>query len=219
MIAAFHFYNGIFNMLAFFIKGFIIGLAIAAPIGPTGILCIQRSLQEGLKIGLMTGLGAALADGVYGIIVGFGFTAISFLLVKHQFEIRLIGGIFLLVIGGQLFFSAPIERITKDNEHSPWHALFTSFFLTVSNPATVLAFIAVFAGLGVGTTTSSNYWEASLIVLGITLGSGAWWLFLSASVALFLHHRLSPQLMRMINRISGAIIAGFGLIALSICLY
>ena len=86
-------------MLSLFIKGLIIGFAIAAPVGPIGVLCIQRSLHNGFKIGLMTGLGAAFADGSYGLIAGFGLTALSSLLINHQFLIRLVGGLFLIYLG------------------------------------------------------------------------------------------------------------------------
>ena len=93
-------------MFALFIKGLIIGFAIAAPVGPIGILCIQRALHDGFKIGLMTGMGAALADGTYGLIAGLGLTAISSILIDHQFWIRLIGGLFLLYLGIKLFANA-----------------------------------------------------------------------------------------------------------------
>src|ERR1700733_1886666 len=141
-------------MLIFFIKGLIIGFAIAAPVGPIGVLCIQRSLHDGFKIGLMTGLGAALADGTYGLIAGFGLTALSSLLITYQFWIRLIGGLFLLYLGIKLFFAPPRERSAGNSDKSPWHAFITTFLLTITNPATILSFIAIFAGLGLGTTSN-----------------------------------------------------------------
>lgn len=104
-------------MLLFFFKGLAIGLAIAAPVGPIGVLCIQRSLHDGFKIGLMTGLGAALADGFYGLVAALGLTAISSLLITQQFWIRLIGGLFLLYLGLRLFFKLPQER--SANNKSP----------------------------------------------------------------------------------------------------
>lgn len=201
-------------MLALVLEGLLIGLAIAAPVGPIGVLCIQRSLHDSFKIGLMTGLGAALADGVYGCIAAFGLTAISSLLIVHQFWIRLIGGLFLLYLGIKLFIKKPIEREKGDDERSAWHALFTTFFLTITNPATILSFVAIFAGLGLG-TKSHSYIEAIVLVLAITLGSAFWWLFLSSFVALIVHHRLSSNLMRGVNRLSGCIILVFALFALS----
>ena len=135
-------------MLTLFLKGLIIGFAIAAPVGPIGILCVQRSLHDGFKIGFMTGIGAALADGTYGLIAGFGLTALSSLLISHQFWIRLIGGLFLLYLGIKLFLTKPREKSDGHSDKSPWHALGTTYLLTLTNPATILSFVAVFAGLG-----------------------------------------------------------------------
>ena len=200
-------------MLALFIKGLIIGFAIAAPVGPIGVLCIQRTLHDGFKIGFMTGMGAALADGTYGLIAGFGLTAISSLLIAQQFWIRLIGGLFLLYLGIKLFLTAPQQRSAGQPDRSSWHAFSTTYLLTVTNPATILSFVAIFAGLGLG-TSSTDYSQAILLVSGIILGSAMWWLFLSCGVAFILHHRLSPAVMRNINRLSGMIILTFGIYAL-----
>ncbi|MBX3710160.1 MAG: LysE family transporter [Gammaproteobacteria bacterium] len=201
-------------MLALFIKGLIIGFAIAAPVGPIGVLCIQRSLHDGFKIGLMTGLGAALADGTYGLIAGFGLTTLSSLLIGHQFWIRSLGGLFLLYLGIKLFLSPPREKSAGNSDRSPWHALGTTYLLTITNPATILSFVAIFAGFGLS-QTSSDYVHAIVLVLGITLGSAIWWMLLSGGVAFILHHRLSPTVMKNINRVSGIIILIFGIYALS----
>ncbi len=144
-------------MLALFLKGLVIGLAIAAPVGPISVLCIQRSLSDGFKIGFMTGIGAALADGTYGLIAGFGLTTISSMLVAQQFWIRIIGGLFLLYLGIKTFLTSPRQQsTTKNSEKSSWHACATSYFLTMTNPITILSFIAVFAGLGFNGTTLRN---------------------------------------------------------------
>lgn len=200
-------------MFVFLIKGLIIGFAIAAPVGPIGVLCIQRSLHDGFKIGLMTGMGAALADGMYGIIAGFGLTAVSSLLIAHQFWIRLIGGLFLIYLGLKLFFKPLPKRVVGQSDRSAWHACTTTFFLTLANPATILSFIAIFAGLGVG-TENADYIQAMMLVLGITLGSALWWLFLSGGVAFILHRKLGDSIMREVNWISGVVILAFGVFAL-----
>jgi len=151
---------GSLDMLALFLKGLAIGFAIAAPVGPIGILCIQRSLHDGFKIGLMTGLGAALADGTYGLIAGFGLTAISSMLVAQQFWIRIIGGLFLLYLGIKTLLTPPRERSALNQpDRSPWHACATTYFLTITNPMTILSFVAIFAGLGLG-SESINYMDA-----------------------------------------------------------
>ena len=201
-------------MVVLFLKGFMIGFAIAAPVGPIGMLCIQRSLHDGFKVGLMTGLGAAFADGTYGLIAGFGLTAISSLLVAQQLWIKSIGGVFLLYLGIKTCLTPPREKSVHGKpDRSPWHACVTTYFLTLTNPTTILSFIAIFAGLGLG-SVSTDYVHALCLVMGITLGSAIWWLFLSGGVAFILHHRITPQTMRAINGLSGLIILSFGMFAL-----
>jgi len=205
-------------MLILFLKALLIGFAIAAPVGPIGVLCIQRSLHNGFKIGLMTGLGAALADGTYSMIAGFGLTAISSILVKHQFWIGVIGGLFLIYLGLKLIFTSPKDTSNKNNsDKSSWHAFLTTFLLTLTNPMTILSFIAVFAGIGLG-STHTGYTNAILLVSGITLGSACWWLLLSSGIAYLLRHRLNSNMLRIINWVSGGIILIFGLIALKVFL-
>lgn len=196
-----------------FIKGIILGFAIAAPVGPIGILCIQRSLHGGLKIGLMTGAGATLADGVFGSIAAFGLTAVSSLLIAEQFWIRSIGGVYLIYLGIKLFFKSPVKKTNTSAEHSSFHALSSTFLLTLTNPMTILSSIAVFAGLGLGTIKTS-FFHSLFLVLGIMAGSALWWILLSSSVTFFLHHRLNETMLRTINRMSGFIILGFGFFAL-----
>lgn len=203
-------------MLALLLKGLIIGFAIAAPVGPIGVLCIQRSLHDGFKIGLMTGMGAALADGTYGLVAGFGLTAVSFFLIKYQIAIRIVGGIYLLYLGIKLLLTKPRETTeTKNNEKSPWHAFATTYFLTLTNPATILSFVAIFAGLGLG-TQSTDVLGALVLVFGTILGSAAWWLLLSGGVAFILHHRMTENTMRYINWMSGIILIAFGLFSLKV---
>jgi len=202
-------------MLALLLKGLIIGFAIAAPVGPIGILCIQRSLHDGFRVGLMTGVGAALADGTYGLIAGFGLTAVSSMLITQQFWIRVIGGLFLLYLGVKLLLTPPERPKTGSLDSSPWHACATTYFLTIANPMTILSFVAIFAGLGLG-STSIAYTDAIFLVAGVTLGSAFWWLLLSGGVAYILHKRINQSFMRIINRISGGIILAFGLYALKV---
>ncbi|MFA6302586.1 MAG: LysE family transporter [Legionella sp.] len=193
-----------------FLKGLITGLIIAAPFGPIGILCIQRALSNGFKIGVMTGLGAALADGTYGIIAGYGLTAISSLVVKEQFWIRIVGGIILLCLGIKLLIRTPVQELSDNYEHSSWHALGTSYFLTLSNPATFIVLLAIFAGLGLGAMT--NLSQIAFVVIGLIIGSISWSLILSTIIVFVLHRRLSPQVLNIINKIFGIIIILFALL-------
>lgn len=203
-------------MVILFLKGFLIGMAMAVPVGPIALLCIQRSLHEGFKIGLMSGFGAALADFAYGIVAAFGLTTVSALLMTQQFWIRLIGGLFLIYLGIKLFLTQPPTTCRIKPERSAFHAFSTTFLLTLTNPATILTFIAIFAALGVGTSTDAL--GSVVLVLGIFLGSACWWFILAAGVAFILHHRLTPAAMHMINKISGGVIFAFGILALILVL-
>src|SRR3990167_4409335 len=203
-------------MVEIFLKGLLIGFAIAAPVGPIGLLCIHRSLMSGFKMGLMIGLGTALADGVYGCVAALGLTSISSLLISHQLWIRAIGGLFLIYFGIKLFFThAPHKTQDKKFDKSVLHACTTTFFLTLTNPMTILSFIAIFAGLGIG-TLHSTYIQALMMVLGVVFGSALWWIILSGAVTFFLHKRIASSYLKIINRISGMTIIVFGIFALKV---
>ena len=200
-------------MFFLFLKGCTIGFAIAAPVGPIGLLCIQRSLRYGLKIGLMTGLGAATADTLYGLIAALGLTALSSLLIAHQGWIHFLGGLFLMALGLRLMMKKNRDALTKNgSDKSPWHAYGTTLLLTLMNPLTILSFMAIFAGLGLG-TQHRNYIHAFVLVIGIFLGSSLWWLSLSSGIACILHHRIQENSMNLINKISGAMLFVFGIVA------
>jgi threonine/homoserine/homoserine lactone efflux protein len=164
-----------------FIKGFIIGFSIAAPVGPIGILCIQRTLSKGNLQGLVTGLGAATADALYGFVAAFGLTFVSDFLVDQSLWFRLIGGLFLCYLGIRAFSKkSPSQNVTLKNS-SALSAYGTTFFLTLTNPMTILFFAGIFAGLGI-VNESIQYSAAGFMVIGVFTGSAAWWLLLSAVV-------------------------------------
>jgi threonine/homoserine/homoserine lactone efflux protein len=195
----------------FILKGLLIGFSIAAPVGPIGVLCIRRSLAEGRQIGLATGLGAATADAAYGCIAGFGLTAVSSFLVGQRFWLGLTGGLFLCYLGIRTFLSEPAEEPASAAGGGLLSAYASTLLLTITNPMTILSFIAVFAGLGLG--AARDYFSASALVAGVFAGSALWWLFLSNGVALF-RGQVSLTWMRVINRLSGGIILAFGLYSL-----
>jgi threonine/homoserine/homoserine lactone efflux protein len=198
--------------LNFFLKGILLGFSIAAPVGPIGMLCIQRTVQFGRFSGFFTGLGAALADTLYGIIAAFGLTLVSNFLIAGQLWLRLFGGIFLLYLGLKTVFTKPKEKASSISHKTLLNDLFSTFFLTLSNPMTIFAYFAVFAGLGL-VDTKENYSEATWLVSGVFLGSSLWWLLLSEGLSLF-RHKISPKAMVWINRIAGLFISGFGLFLL-----
>jgi len=200
------------DQIVFFAKGVAIGLAIAAPVGPIGVLCIRRSLNAGMLTGLVSGLGAAVADGVYGAVAGFGLTSVSMFLLDHQAAIRALGGAALLVIGLRILRAkAPAAGEPPGNSGRLAGAFASCFLLTLTNPTTILSFLAIFAGLGLAEWVR-DYSAATVLVAGVLLGSALWWLVLSGSVSL-VRHRLSPAALVWINRLSAAVILLFGLLA------
>jgi threonine/homoserine/homoserine lactone efflux protein len=198
--------------ISFLLKGFIIGFSIAAPVGPIGVLCIRRTLTDGRASGLASGLGAATADALYGCLAGFGLTAISNFLTAQQVWLHAIGGMFLCYLGLKTFLSQPAKQAALAKKNGNVGAYASTFLLTLTNPMTILSFVAIFAGLGLG-SVSRDYASASLLVSGVFLGSILWWFVLSTVVSLF-RTKLSYRGLRWLNRISGVVIAGFGLIAI-----
>lgn len=198
--------------IGFFFRGLIIGFSIAAPVGPIGILCIRRTLAEGSVSGLISGLGAATADAIYGFIAGFGLTFISSLLISQQIWLRLLGGGFLCYLGMKTFLTGPHKQSSSLKGRGLLSAYISTFFLTLTNPMTILSFMAIFAGLGVG-SVGKGYIPAGLLVAGVFLGSALWWLLLSNGVGL-LGKKFNLAGLRWTNRISGIIITAFGVWAL-----
>jgi threonine/homoserine/homoserine lactone efflux protein len=206
----------------YYLQGILLGFAIAAPVGPIGVLCIRRTLAEGRGIGLVSGLGAATADAFYGFVGGFGLTFVSSFLIEQQAAFRLVGGLFLLYLGIKTLLArpapregtapSPSARIQPDQAGGFLAAYFSTLFLTLSNPATILSFAAIFAGAGL-VTGSHEIGAAFGLVLGVFSGSALWWLLLSSLVSVF-RKRVSDRGLVWVNRLSGILITGFGLAAL-----
>jgi threonine/homoserine/homoserine lactone efflux protein len=195
-----------------FIKGFVIGFSIAAPVGPIGILCIQRTLSDGNIQGLATGMGAATADALYGFIAAFGLTFISNFLVDQSIWFRIIGGLFLCYLGIRAFLRKFQEQTVAVPNSTILSAYGTTFFLTLTNPMTILFFAGIFAGLGI-VSESIHYASAGLMVIGVFSGSGAWWLLLSGTTGIF-RNKISGGKLALVNKISGFIILLLGVVAI-----
>lgn len=195
-------------------KGFLVGLCIAAPVGPVGLLCIKTTLQYGRMAGLATGAGAAVADTFWAAVGAFGLVFIMSFLEAHSYEIRLFGGGILLVLGAFIIFKPPSandpEAMKKMNANI-LKDFVTTFFITLSNPATIFAFLAVFAGFGLH--TGGDMQKTVPLLSGVMLGSLFWWYALSFWVSLF-RVKISEESIRKINLLSGFFIAIFGLGAL-----
>lgn len=199
---------------SFFVRGLLIGLSIAAAVGPMSILCIQRTLYKGQRYGLVSGLGIATADAVYGCIGGFGLTVIAQFFVSQQFWLRLLGGLFLVYLGFKTLLNKPPERTVEAEKTEDFvTAYLSTLLLTLTNPLTILSFAAIFAGIGVG-STSKSYVSASVVVLGVFIGSTLWWCILTSVISL-LRRRFTATWLLWINRASGVVIGVFGFIALA----
>jgi threonine/homoserine/homoserine lactone efflux protein len=196
-----------------FLEGVVIGLAVAAPVGPIGVLCIRRTLAEGHASGFVSGLGAATADAAYGSVAALGLTFVTSLLVGAESWLRLVGGVFLVFLGVRTFLSRPSERPATAGKGDLPGAYASTLVLTLANPTTILSFAAIFAGLGAG-SMGGDALHAISLVLGVFCGSALWWFVLSGATSLF-RAKLSAGGLRWVNRISGVVLAGFGVVALS----
>ena len=197
---------------ALFLKGFVIGLMVAVPVGPIGLLCVNRSLSKGPAYGLASGLGVSTADAISAGIVALGLTLVSSFLISHQLWLRLIGGIFLCYVGIKIYTTQPSEPSAWDKEQNLLHAYASTFFLTFTNPLTLLSFVAIYAGWGVEDLTG-HYLASAILTAGVFCGSAIWWVLLSSGMPA-VRMMFSHAGLRWMHRISGAIIAGFGFVVL-----
>jgi threonine/homoserine/homoserine lactone efflux protein len=198
------------DSLTLFLSSLLIGLSIAAPVGPIGLLTIQRSLDHGPRAGLATGLGAAVADAVYGALGAYGVRWLIDALVAARAPLAIFGGAFLLWMAWQLVRTPPAATAaTAAPARSHGQYFVGTFLLTMSNPATIFSFIAIFGAMsgGIGAHAAAS---PALMVLGVLLGSAAWWLFLSSAVGR-LRDRFDARWRRRINLLSAAVLAGFAL--------
>lgn len=193
-------------MTVLFLKGLAFGFVLAATVGPMWVLCFRRTVAYGALTGFVSGMGIAVADGLYGAVAAFGLTAISGLLLQHSAWIGLVGGVFLLYLGVKTLLSKPALDGESAKPASHATAFLSTLGLTLANPPTILAFAAIFAGLGLA--ASADYTAAALVTLAVFLGSAAWWVVLAAGAGA-LRGRLGPRLLRTINIVSGVTILGF----------
>ncbi len=193
--------------LEVFLSSLLIGLSIAAPVGPIGLLTIQRSLEHGARAGLATGLGAAAADAVYGAIGAYGVSWLVNALVAARVPLALFGGAFLLWMAWQLLRAPVAQRAANTAPaRNGWQYFASTFLLTLSNPATIFSFIAIFGSMA-GRAGSSS---PALLVAGVLIGSALWWLLLSSAVGR-LRERFDARWRRRVNRFSAAVLAAFAL--------
>jgi threonine/homoserine/homoserine lactone efflux protein len=198
--------------LAVLLKGIAVGIVIALPVGPVGVLCVRRTLFEGATYGFASGLGAAVADTVFGIVAGFGITIVRDFMLRYQDWFAAAGGLFLLYVGVRALIEARDVEPEPVEGEAHLGAFVSSFALTITNPITILAFAGIFAKIGV--SRESGFADVGVLVAGVFLGSLLWWLGLSFGIAA-LRRGIGTIRLVWLNRISGSILAlsGLGLLA------
>jgi Lysine efflux permease len=198
-------------MIELFIRGLIFGLAIAAPVGPIGLLCIRRIITDGRLVGFVSGLGAATADAFYGSVAALGLQALSSLIFSLNAALQIVGGMALIWIGLTTMIARPVPVSIESTptRRRLLSAYFSTLLLTLANPATILIFTVIFAGLG----TVGKGGMGLMLVVGVACGSALWWTLLSGGVSL-MRQRVTVPILRLINLVSGLVIIGFGVTAL-----
>jgi threonine/homoserine/homoserine lactone efflux protein len=196
--------------LSFLARGLAVGFTVAAAVGPISLLTIRRTLAHGRLYGLVSGMGVALADASYGGIAAFGLTALTSILVGARVALGLVGGMFLVWLAIRTIRAEPAAVVEADDRPGLAVALLSIYGLTMTNPMTILSFAGFFAGLGLAGHGGT---EAALLTLGVFLGSSLWWVVLTAIVGR-LRSRVTPRALGWVNRISGAVLLVFGLVAI-----
>ncbi len=200
-------------LFLFLLKGVAVGFVIAVPVGPVGVLCVRRTIFEGRLFGFLSGLGAASADTIFGIVAGFGLTVVSDLLLGYQGWLRLAGGVFLVYIGVSALRTRIVRaEVPETNAENLFGAYFSTFVLTITNPVTILAFLGIFAGIGFS-GEEATLGRAAILVAGVLLGSLIWWLGISLGAGLF-RKSIGERHLMLLNHVSGGILtlSGIGLL-------
>ena len=195
-----------------FLRGMVIGFALAAPVGPVGVLCIKRALVNGRLAAFCAGLGAAIADTIFGAVAGLGLTVVSSFLLTHQVIIRIVGGSFLIFVGLRGYGQKPSVEEEEATGSTLIKDFFASFMLAISNPATILAAIPVVAAVGARGLRDAD--SATWLVMGVFSGSTAWWLILSGAAGA-VRSRFSPKILTLLNRISAVLLTVTGIFILA----
>lgn len=205
------------NYLVLIGSGVIIGLILAAPVGPVNLICIRRALQFGPLNGFVSGLGAAMGDGVFAAVSAFGFTVVAQLIEGFSNSLEVAGGVLLLIFGLHTYLTQPpaskdVQLPPREREKNPGslpRAMVSTFALTITNPATLFGVAALFAGLGGLAGAGTSYLEAAVVVGGVIGGSVLWWFTLTSIIGIF-HARIDARIMRIINHASGLAVSAFG---------
>ncbi len=202
-------------IIELFLKGILAGWLVSIPLGPVGVLCIQRTINKGRLAGFFSGLGATFADTFFALIAGLGITFIVKFIEEKQVYFQILGGIIVVAIGINLFIANPVKqyKMVRRGKHTVFRDLISVFFLTFSNPLTILFFIAYFAGINLASGTMEVE-HVGMMVVGVAAGSASWWFLLSGTVSLF-RNRVRLKNIWWINKVTGVLlfVIGLGVIA------
>lgn len=199
------------DILVLILSGLLIGVAVAAPIGPVNLICIRRTLKYGMLNGFVSGAGAAVGDGVFAIVAAFGVTAVISFVAAYSGWLQLVGGVFLLGLGVRTWFDHPHldDKLPEGSLGDLLPVISVTFFLTITNPATMLGFIAIFGGVADFTIGTEDYMRASILVASVIGGSVLWWAAITGFVSLF-RDRMTDTGLALLNKVSAVIIVLFG---------
>ena len=199
------------DIVILILSGLVIGVAVAAPIGPVNLICIRRTLKYGMLNGFVSGAGAAVGDGVFAIVAAFGVTAVITFVAAYSGWLQLVGGVLLLGLGVRTWFDHPHlnDKLPEGSLGDLLPVISVTFFLTITNPATMLGFIAIFGGVADFTIGTENYMRAALLVASVITGSVLWWAAITGFVSLF-RDKMTDNGLEILNKISAVIIVVFG---------
>lgn len=197
-----------------FLRGILVGLTASIPLGPIGVLCIQRTMSKKHRSGFISGLGAASADTIYSAVAFFSLTVVLSFIDSHMMLIKFLGGIFVVIVGIHIFFSNPIIQIRRNRagKSNLWQDFISVFFITLANPAFILIFITLFAAFGLSSDTI-GWLNGLFMIFGVFCGCSLWWFLLTFGVSL-LRKKFRPRHLLWMNRISGTVIVVLGMTAI-----
>lgn len=201
--------------LNFLVKGVLIGFVASIPLGPVGVICVQRTLCKSRRSGFVSGLGAATADTFFATIAAFFLSIVMGVVQRYIDILKVIGGIAVIIVGVSIFLRNPVVQIRRNraNKGSLWSDYLSVFLITLTNPAFILMFIALFASFGISNDVGMPYAQGGLLIGGVLAGASLWWFVLTLGVS-FLRKWFRPRHMLYLNRISGALIVGLGAAAI-----
>lgn len=202
------------------LKGFIVGVFASVPLGPIGVLCIQRTLSKGRSSGFITGLGAAVSDTVFAALALLSISYVQQLLSDYRYLVMIAGGIIVGIFGVKLFLTNPVKQIRRPKYGSRhyWQDFFSTVLMTLSNPGAFFLMLGLFAFIGISRSEAEPFERIAVTLLGVFAGATLWWHVLSTSINMF-RNKLRLRQLIMINRVAGVVIMVLGLVSLFEGLY